>query len=574
MTKRTNCRMALLSCVAILAGIGAPSVAQRSQPSAAVAVPSYEPYATVVHHALPAWSPDDREILYTAIGGVESQHLYTVGAAGGTSRRKFQNDVWSAAAAWSRDGSRIALAWQGADGKHIWTIDSKGGDFKQVTRGSGAFEHAPSWSADGQSIVFASSKSDPPPILIAGIDGSSVAPFAFGFRPRYSPDGKSIAFTARVPGFGSTAWAVYIKGLAGGSPRLLWSTKGEIKAWPSGADWSSDGQQIAFIRQLPIGSELLIIDVATDRVVHRISLEGPAHDPAWSHDGKQIAFELETTNHPGEIHAVRLDQSSRDIQVTRQAQQGSSRLVSYRSADGVMIPAFLFEPKDRGKRRAALIWIHGGEPGAGSFEDTFHADLQYFVDQGFVVLAPNYRGSAGGPSVSPGYDSADAMVSDIEAGARFLTETAAVDGRRIGLVGFSFGGYLSLLTAAKTGRSFAAVVDFFGPTDLAELYRDAAPYRPVLANRLGGTPDDHAERYRKLSPLTFADRINPPVLILHGAADQKVSIQQSIRMAAALKAAGKEVSFLRLPSGHGFSAEDNMKAFPKVARFLAAKLHR
>jgi dipeptidyl aminopeptidase/acylaminoacyl peptidase len=188
------------------------------------------------------------------------------------------------------------------------------------------------------------------------------------------------------------------------------------------------------------------------------------------------------------------------------------------------------------------------------------------------VLAPNYRGSAGAPPTKAGYDSADEMVSDIEAGARFLTETASVDGRRIGIVGFSFGGYLSLLTAAQSGRTFAAVVDFFGPTDLAELYQEAATYRAVLAKRLGGTPDDHLEQYRRFSPLSQADKIASPVLILHGAADQTVRIEQSIRMADALKAAGKDVTFLRLSSGHGFSVEENLKAFPEAARFLDAKL--
>jgi dipeptidyl aminopeptidase/acylaminoacyl peptidase len=548
-------------CGATLLVVAAAFAAQPRQTTITGAAPSYEPYANVVHHGAPAWSPDDREILYSELHTRKTAgHLYRVPSAGGAGRRVFQNDAWSAAAAWSPDGKRIALAWEDAQGKHIWTADAGGNDLRQVTRGVGGFDHSPAWSPDGKLIAYMSLKGQTPEIMIAAADGASVSKFATGYRPRFSPDGKTIAYTAGIPRLlGGPIWAVYVKDIAGGEPRLLASTKGAMKAWPSGADWSPDGRQIVFVRHLRNGSELLAVDVASDRVARTVPLEGTAHDPVWSHDGKQIAFMLQTSSHPGEIHSLRLDTGGKPVPVTRQARHRPSRQVRYPSANGAAIPAYLFEPaQGKHKGRAGLIWVHGGEPGAESVDDTFHPDIQYFVDQGFVVLVPDFR--------------AGEEVSDIGEGARFLSEKAGVDASRTGLVGFSFGGYLSLLTAARTERAFAAVVDFFGPTDLAALYQDARPYRAAIARRLGGTPDEKPERYREFSLISHAEQIAPPVLILHGTADQIIPIRHSIGLAEALKAAGKEVRFITLGSGHGFDMEDDMRAFPAAANFLAAHL--
>ena len=532
-----------------------------SQPPVSRTAPSYEPYAYVVHQGTPAWSPDDREIFYSVFHTRKTAgHLYRVPASGGTGRRVFPKDPWSAAAEWSPDGKRIVFAWEDAGGKHIWTANRRGNDLRQVSHGAEGFDLSPSWSHDGKMIAWTSLKDEAAAaIMVAGADGSSAKKFAAGYRPRFSPNGQSIAYTAAVPKLaGEPFWAVYIKDLAGGEPRPLKSTRGAMKAWPSGTDWSPDGHQIVFVRHLQAGSELLLVNVESDTIARTIHLDGTAHDPAWSHDGKRIAFMLQTTEHAGEIHTVQLD-LEKTTTVTHQRHYGPGKLISYPSADGASVFAYLFEPSGRQYSvRAGLIWVHGGEPGTGSADDTFHGDIQYFVDQGFSVIAPDFH---------PGNE-----VADLSAAARFLSERAGVPPARISLVGFSFGGFLSLLTAARSEGSFAAIVDFFGPTDLADLYQDARQYRAVIIRRVGGTPQEKPEQYRELSPVSLAARIKPPVLILHGTADPLIPIRHSVRMAEALKAANKEVRFMTFDSGHGFSVEDDLKAFPEAASFLLSHL--
>ena len=542
----------------------AAAVFAQSQTPISRTAPSYEPYAYVVHHGAPAWSPDDREIFYSVLHiRKTSGHLQRVSSSGGTGRRVFSNDTWTAAGEWSPDGKRLVFAKEDADGKHLWTADARGKDLRQVTHGAGSFDHTPSWSPDGSKIAWTSLSDDSPAVMVASADGSSAKKLAAGFRPRFSPNGQSIAYTAPVPKLvGEPFFAVYIKDVGNGEPRQLKSTRGPTKAWPSGADWSPDGRQIVFVRHLQHGSELLLVNVETDTIVRTIPLDGIAHDPAWSHDGKRIAFMLQASDHAGEIHSLRLD-IDKSTPVTRQEHYAPGKAISYPSADGASVSGYLFQPVDykhsrKLKARAGLIWVHGGEPGIGAADDTFHADIQYFVDQGFVVIAPDFR---------PGNE-----VADLTAAARFLSEKTGVPSGRISLVGFSFGAFLSLLTAARSDVPFAAVVDFFGPTDLAALYQDARQYRGVISRRVGGTPEEKPEQYRELSPLSLAPRIKPPVLILHGTADQLIPISHSMRLAEALKTANKEVRFVTLGSGHGFSVEDDLTAFPEAASFLLSHL--
>ena len=334
---------------------------------------------------------------------------------------------------------------------------------------------------------------------------------------------------------------------------MLTSSKGEITGWPSGADWSPDGRQIVFVRHTQDRGELLIIDVAADRIDRTIALDGLPLDPAWSHDGKKIAFMLQTSSHQGEIQVARID-NGKVASLTSQTEHVSAGLVSYPAADGQNISAYLYAPAQKNRTGEGLLWIHGGEPAINSIGFGFVAEIQYFADHGFTVMVPDFR---------PGHEFAD-----IQSAAKYLHASKGIDPKRIGLIGLSFGGYLSLLTASKYPGTFAAVVDFFGPTDLAALYRDAKPFQAAIARRVGGSPEEKPENYYDWSRKAIVEGVSSPILILHGTSDDVIPIRHSIALSDALQQAGKPVRFVKLTSGHGFSVEDDMKAFPEAAAFL------
>ena len=187
------------------------------------------------------------------------------------------------------------------------------------------------------------------------------------------------------------------------------------------------------------------------------------------------------------------------------------------------------------------------------------------------MLAINHRGSAGyGDAIATVHAGQFEPVADIIASAQFLRTLGSVDAGRLGIIGFSAGGYWTSLTLGRAPGVFRAAVDFFGPSDLlhaAQTPAGRAVYEPFL-----GSPTEHEAEYRQASPITYVSQIATPLLIVHGTSDRVVLFDQSQRLYDALRAAGKPVQFLRMTGGHGFEGTENATAFETAAVFLAKYL--
>ncbi len=192
------------------------------------------------------------------------------------------------------------------------------------------------------------------------------------------------------------------------------------------------------------------------------------------------------------------------------------------------------------------------------------------------MLAPAYRGSTGFGEDLPRLRPGDDTVPAIAAGASYLKSMEPVDAEHVGVVGFSFGGYLTLLSLARQPDLFAAAVAFYGGRDLLTEYHDNPSVRPLLKELMGGTPDEKPEVYRAQSPALMANRIKTPLLILCGTADQPAYSQMQ-EMATALKQAHKEkeYDFISHPgAGHGFVGKDEIDSMQQCARFLSILRNR
>jgi dipeptidyl aminopeptidase/acylaminoacyl peptidase len=251
-----------------------------------------------------------------------------------------------------------------------------------------------------------------------------------------------------------------------------------------------------------------------------------------------------------------------------------AQLVRYKSAGDLEIPAWLYLPRDADlTQHPALVWLHGGSPGSSSMTNQFERSIPYFVDQGFVVLAPNYRGSTGFGDELAKFHQGDDMLPDVAAGVRYLKSLKSVDAAQIGVIGFSFGGYLTVRCITQEPELFAAAVDFYGLSDLSRYYQDNPPMRPTLIELVGGTPEQNPEAYRTASPVNYVDRIRTPLLILHGTADDSAPYSQSVDLARALERAHKDFEFISFRfAGHGFFGKDDIDANQQAMRFLLAHL--
>jgi dipeptidyl aminopeptidase/acylaminoacyl peptidase len=214
----------------------------------------------------------------------------------------------------------------------------------------------------------------------------------------------------------------------------------------------------------------------------------------------------------------------------------------YTSFDGLEIPAFLYRPArlDRGSPPPAVVWLHGGPN--FQFFNMWHPMIQLLQSKGYVVMAPNFRGSIGYGNefcdLKKG-DWAGGDLKDVVAAADWLEATGQTDGSRIALVGGSYGGYLMLMALAKAPGRWAAGVDLFGFVNLETFYRNAMDHVQLMVRNQIGTPEENPTLYRERSPINNCSSITAPLLILHGANDAVVPLSESEQIADRLHSLGR-----------------------------------
>lgn len=217
--------------------------------------------------------------------------------------------------------------------------------------------------------------------------------------------------------------------------------------------------------------------------------------------------------------------------------------ISYRAADGTMIPGYLTLPPDsQGKKIPAIVMPHGG-PGARD-EWGFDWLAQFYANRGYAVLQPNFRGSSGYGDAwfqRNGFQSWRIAVGDVTDGGRWLVSEGIADPSKMAIVGWSYGGYAALQSAVVAPSLFKAVVAIAPVTDLAQLKADALAYSTGYLQQdfIGSGP-----HVREGSPAQNASEIKVPVMLFHGDLDSNVPVAQSRLMKSKLERAGTKNEFI------------------------------
>jgi dipeptidyl aminopeptidase/acylaminoacyl peptidase len=358
---------------------------------------------------------------------------------------------------------------------------------------------------------------------------------------------------------------VYLMAAGGSGRRQLTSGPCE-DGWPTLGRghllWSPDGRRIAFVRNRDGALDLMAVDLGGG-AVEQISGEDAFYQPtAWTPDGAQLLVTASRPDAPPDLWMISLNGDSRRL--TNSLAGGLRRedfllpeRVSYPSRDGMTISGYLYRPRGAGPSSPcpAIVHPHGG-PTYQSFFGWLDPIVQLFVQEGYAVLEPDFRGSsgygrdfrlanAGGWGVGDAWDCID--------GAGYLRDLDWVDGSRVGIWGGSYGGYLTLCCLSESPAAFRAGIDLFGDSEIAESYRRGDRFGRLDLQRQMGTPEENAGAYRRGSPVYRAERIEAPLLILHGRDDARVVPRMSERIIDALKIEGKffEQHFYD-DEGHGF----------------------
>jgi len=314
--------------------------------------------------------------------------------------------------------------------------------------------------------------------------------------------------------------------------------------------------------------------------------------------GKEIAFGSSTKDEklwlisassdtePGETYLF--DRNSKKLTLQYQIREKLTRVylapmkaVSYKSSDGLVIPAYLTLPKGgEPKNLPAIIVPHGGPWGRDSWG--YNSFAQFLANRGYAVLQPNFRASTGyGKKFldAGNKEWGQKMQDDVTWGAKYLIAQGIADPKRIGIMGGSYGGYATLAGVAFTPDVYAAAVSIVGPSNLITLLESIPPYweqiRKLFYERMGdpNTAEGKAQLQRQ-SPLNSADKIKTPLLVVQGANDPRVNKRESDQIVIALRDRGFPVEYLVAPDeGHGFARPvNNMAMFATAEKFLAKYL--
>ena len=569
-----------------------------------------------------AWSPDGREVAFTSdITG--RLNLWKVSAAGGWPVQLTQSDDRQSGAVWSPDGKWI-LYQQDTGGNElydVYAIPSAGGPIVNLTNTPKVREQSPRWSPNGNSIAIGIKPESAAVYDLAIVDWrthavqrlthETTADHNWSFVA-WSPDGKTAYANRAEVSF--TDAAVYSIDVATGKTRNL--TPHDGKSINSATSLSPDGKTLLLTSNAKNGFQnVALLDVATLRLSWVTDTRWEAGAQSFSPDGNSFTY---TINADGRIDAFIADRATgkasraavpeglnyfdgtptpfsprgdriivnhqsstqpSDLWIydvkTRTPRQltvsaiaslhatplPASQIVHYKSFDGKIISALMWMPFNlaRNGSNPAIVMPHGGP--TGQMVDYWNTDVTALVSRGYIVIAPNVRGSTG-----YGIDFQRANYQDLGGGdlqdevyaAKFLQSTGYVDAKKIGIMGGSYGGFMTLMAIGKAPDLWASAVAMYGIIDWRSMLKSSDPLLNQYLRSLLGDPVKDSAVYDAASPIRFIHNAKAPLLVLQGDNDVRVPKEEAQQVVGLLKADGKTVDVHYYANeGHGFVKREN-----------------
>ncbi|MCJ7506245.1 S9 family peptidase [Candidatus Bathyarchaeota archaeon] len=528
------------------------------------------------------------------------------------------------------NGKQLAYTqdYQGDENFDIFLLDLPDGKSWNVTPDtSEAIYPRVRWSPDAKKLAFASNREKKFSIYTMPSSGGKperISSHKFSDSdPEWSPDGKWLAFNALVT---AQDYGVFLVPSNGGEIRRLTENDKPIEA--SSPEWSPDGKEVAFMSAERGSSDIGIWNPASGSVEWVTDSRYECYDPKWSPDGHRLAYEvnrnenvsiavqnretrtmdilevepgdhsqidfgsdLETMffifsgpRHPPDLWSVNL-KNRKFRQLTNSLPSTIDQTVfvtgtpvHFSSNDGLKIPALLYLPKtfDPTKHGPSLVYIHGGPTAQHTSE--WNPSIQHLINRGYIIIAPNYRGSSG---YGRKFREANRFVlggkdlEDVVAAADYLVKERLTDPKRIGVLGGSYGGYLTMCALTKFPEYWAvgaAMVPFLNW--FTEIENEREDLQVWDRENMGDPKKDH-DRFMDCSPIFFIDRIKVPVQLIAGAHDPRCPVSETKQAQKELQKLGKVFDLVIFEDeGHGLRKLDNrVNAYKRRAEFLDKHLN-
>jgi len=526
------------------------------------------------------WSPDGARFVFTSTDG----QLWTCPASGGLPARLTRGESRHHSPSFSPNGRWICFLRDRGDEIDVMVISQDGCEQRKLNRGSD-FPLAVAWASDSERVVWSAHPNTVMPwdqavLVVGAASGGEPRVIASGDRvtyasPSFSPDG------ARIVCVCDRAGVLNVMTLAadGGEERTL-----HADHWEHGEPrWSPDGKTILYTRNVDGDYRLWL--AGEGESPRAVTTEiGRAGSPTWSPDGASVTYLHESSHAPPDVWRVDVG-TGRRTQATFSAMGGVDAAdlvapahVRWTSADGFETHGLLYTPKQVVPgQHGCLVEIHGGP--MNQARPVWNGLLQLFVQRGWVVIQPNYRGSLGygrayRETLFGEWGRGDLL--DNLGAVDLCRERGLIRNDRVVACGGSAGGYSTLVCLTKAPDRFAGGVALFGLYDLYAFGMETHRLERFYVETILGPSAASYPLWHRRSPLNFVKNMRAPVLLLHGERDPAALPAQSETIAREFDRHGVDYEYAYYPGeGHGFrKVATNVDYALRMDRYLTQKVLR
>jgi dipeptidyl aminopeptidase/acylaminoacyl peptidase len=521
-----------------------------------------------------SWSPDSKRLAFASQGGI-----WTVSVAGGAPKRLTNapsgpgdpRTSTDRSPRWSPNGHWILFESGRRGGSSLLVVSADGNVTSFLTEPRVESSSA-RWSPNGNAIVYVERSSEhfSGSIRVLDFDSASGQPKSvpqtlytspvdrggsWSIRDvEWSPDGTQLAAVLQNSGWDH----IYLLSAAGGTPKQL--TDGSfVDETPH---FSPDGKRIAFTSSrggILETVNLWVVPISGGEAHQAAKFDAPGvtTTPEWAPDSERLFFHYGNPHESNDLFASNADGASSPIQLTNTTLKVFTHAVvpervTWKSKDGREIVGLLYLPSgEHPKNSLPLVeWVHGGPEG----QDTFRADswAQYLASAGYVVLEPNYRGSSGYGEVFRNLNVEDpggGEVEDVASGAKYLVARGLVDPKRMAIGGISHGATMTLYMLVRYPDLYAAAIEFAGVADRALFNERTNPNSAIRWQmKMGGPATLKPEIYRRADIIAQVDKIQTPLLVLHGEDDPQVPPGNAALLVKAMQDHHKTVFYFTYPN--------------------------
>jgi len=585
------------------------------------------------------WSPDGRQVVFISnISG--RNNIWLVPAEGGWPTQLTISEQRQTQPAWSPTGNWIAYM-SDHDGDELWDIylvSSNNGQVMNLTASHERDNEEPAWSPDGRSVAYITRPKTSPSFEIDVIEVEThrtrhltrnTEPEWSNYGPIWSRDGRLLAFTRShasakdsnifiadlatgaltnvTPHSGDQTWyaaafspdgsqLLVTSNAANGYANVALISLADHKVtWLTQDRWeiaaggfSPDGRTATWTAIVDGTEQIYTCDLAPKRA-QALPLPAGLNSPAggqsaYTTDGARLLFSHSGAREPNDLWVWDV-KSGQAHQITHSliGGLGSSdmvepTLVHYPSRDGRWtISAWVYMPHNivRNQKFPAIVYIHGGP--ISQTMNGFNRFIQYIANQGYVVIAPNYRGGSGyGKDFQDAnrMDAGGQELNDVLDAAEFIKRCGYVDAKKLIAMGGSYGGYLSMMAVTKAPEMWAAAVPIVPFVNWFTEFANEDLTLQASDRLFMGDPVKDKALWEDRSPINFIDRVKAPLLLLAGGNDPRCPKSEAQQVADAIKARGG-IALLKIyeNEGHGFArVENQIDAYRRVSDFLKVRV--